>query len=398
MKMFFLFFAMSLSSSLNAWVWVGNGGDTIYCRPSLENQFSGHYALDYLATYTTEDIDLTPAEVSSWRASMQRIEELLASAPGLEQKFKEFRANLFNTSNLNAPFVWQQTGLQLVDILDEELLLVDMPENCKIDGKPKKFQTVIRQSSRVSGFPVWKVQYHFDQSMILKLQQQDAIQLSFLLVHEFLWNFTTHVQANRAVTRYLHSQRVDKHTHEERLETLKSLGLMIPKFQEDVLTQCGNANGRLSDIFQLSRDIQMGKHLELKLQLGRRDCHVDFGCSGEFTHMTMESLLPESVKIVSLVYTSNELYLSFRIPQISPRDIDLICKYNLSKNLLHSCKSPIGAGTGLLQQLGNNFANMELKGRFSPDRELCLVGENYQKKNDDIWNHNQLTITSTRQP
>lgn len=64
-------------------------------------------------------------------------------------------------------------------------MAIDLPDNCKVDGVAKKYQDVIRQSPRVSGLPVWRVLYHYDEKVLNDLNQQDPIQLSYLLLHEF---------------------------------------------------------------------------------------------------------------------------------------------------------------------------------------------------------------------
>lgn len=204
---------------------VGNGGDAAYCRPSTENKFSGYYSLDYLVQYNPDEPVGTAQSIDS---SLERVEKVLREKlPELADNFHEFVINVFNTTNPTKKYYWEKTPFGLVDLKDENLV-TQLPKNCRVGDQTEIVQAVIRMNSTVVGLPPDKFLFRFVPEVTEQLQSSNPVQLSFLIVHEWLWNFSDNVDRNRRINYWLHSTQVDKWTREELLKNLSAIGFSVP--------------------------------------------------------------------------------------------------------------------------------------------------------------------------
>ncbi|HEX4926262.1 MAG TPA: hypothetical protein VFV50_19365, partial [Bdellovibrionales bacterium] len=198
----FVFMVLFASQAFASGGAVGNGGDAVVCRPSSQNKFNGYYALDYLAKYQS-NLDAVPA--ASIEQALNRIEAgLHAKLPELWPSFREFRNNVFNTRDFTRKHIWEEAAFGLVDLKDEALV-ERLPENCRAGDKIAVVQAVIRQPPSVAGLPEYKVKYKFVPQVTEALRRQNPVQLSFLIVHEWLWDFSKNVDRNRVINYLLHS-------------------------------------------------------------------------------------------------------------------------------------------------------------------------------------------------
>ncbi len=217
---------VSLQSSAGGYV--GNGGDAVLCRTVETNPFSGYYSLDYLAQYQGENELIT---VNSLEDSLVRIEnQLQKNIPELYESFKLFHSNLFNVADASQIHLWERAPFGLVDLKDEKLLTA-IPENCLDSGRLSVVQAAIRVSPLVSGRPLGYYLYKYVPEVVVKLQQTNPLQVSFLIVHEWLWQYSDSVDRNRRVNYWLHSKVFQSNSRAESLKYLEGVGFVVPTLQ-----------------------------------------------------------------------------------------------------------------------------------------------------------------------
>jgi len=190
---------------------VGNGGDVVYCEKSEVNPFFGHMSLDYLATFQRGNNNEDVIDVDSWEISRHRILSVLDKKhPGLAKSFRLFLSFRGNSNDYSLIRVWEESGFGLTDLKDESLVN-RLPENCLNveNGEPKVIQAVIRQAAKYDEFIVYK----FDPRILDHLSS--PLQLSFLLVHEWLWDTTKDVESIRRFNRILHSEAAETMSKEK---------------------------------------------------------------------------------------------------------------------------------------------------------------------------------------
>ncbi len=210
--------------------YVGNGGDGIECRKDPANRFDGIYALDYLVTLPTLVGDDGLSPVASWSTSETRIKKLLRkNVPSLAQSFEHFAGLIYNTSYAEDR-VWESSPFGLMK-LDDQRLTSLIPANCKKGADPMVMQAVIRLYEGYSGTRPGHFVYKYDPNLLAQISGQDPLQLSFLFVHEWLWDISPNVERNRRVNRFLHSKEIETLSPAEVVAELTGMGLQIPTIQ-----------------------------------------------------------------------------------------------------------------------------------------------------------------------
>ena len=219
---FALFFSVSAYGRGND---MGNGGDFVNCRASALNSFEGYYSLDYLLTY---EPNKKIVNHNNYRDSLKRIQQLLKdSVPELYLSFAEFTTYLFN-ENLSKPRVWQRATFGVVPIDDEDIQSVHMvPTNCKEGDKIALIQAAVRLKKDFSGNKD-KIFYSYMPDAIETAETQNPTQVSFILVHEWLWDHSKSVERNRKINRFLHSKEIESMSKTQVRRRLLDLGLTLP--------------------------------------------------------------------------------------------------------------------------------------------------------------------------
>lgn len=224
--------AASSSAALAKGGYVGNGGDAVQCAKAATNRFEGYYALDYLATLPTLAGDDGLRKVATWAESRARLTSLLrAKSPALAASFESFAALVYNASH-QKDRVWEASPFGLVP-LDDQRLTSLIPDNCKTAGQPKVIQAIIRLYEPFAGTAPGHFVYKFDPLLLQDLDRQAPLQLSFLLVHEWLWDLSANIDRNRRVNRFLHSSDAETLSPAAFEAELKGMGLAIPSHQAD---------------------------------------------------------------------------------------------------------------------------------------------------------------------
>ncbi len=201
-----------------------NGGDAVFCKATPGAQMQGLYSLDYLVTY---DSSVQFFNARTVEDSHRRIWMLLnKNLPELQASFKVFSKNFLN-KDPHFTYIWEEASFGLVDIRDEDLVSL-LPENCRgASGQAQIIQAVVRQPSRFTGMPN-KTVFGYQPKVLKEMHERAPLQLSFLLVHEWLWEFSQNVQVNRRVNKFLHSVAFQEMSRDQIISTLREIGFAIP--------------------------------------------------------------------------------------------------------------------------------------------------------------------------
>lgn len=227
-----LIFTVFSSSYASASFTVKNGGDGVVCKGQPGAKFQGIYALDYLVTYDEAGEPLVP--IKTWEESAARITAALkAKVPELAISFQVFAMNFLNKDPSHT-FLWEPASFGLIDLKDEELVS-KLPENCRTSPVSAAIvQAIIRQPSQFTGRPPKTITFSYDPKVLENLYRRSPLQLSFLLVHEWLWEHSQNVERNRRLNRYIHSTAMERFDRNTILSHFRGLGF-IPELMEDAI-------------------------------------------------------------------------------------------------------------------------------------------------------------------
>ncbi len=208
---------------------VGNGGDAVQCEGASNNpdkgEFKGLYSLDYLLTLRGRDADLV--SWSSLDEGWRELESLVARImPEHRRSFQDFRRWYRNEGNLRAPRLWEAAPFGLIPLEDEGMVR-QLPNDCRKDGQSQIVQTVVRQDPEFSGTS--KIIYKFVPSVLDDLGANDPRQLTFLLIHEWLWDLSPNVDQNRRLNRFLHDKSTYSMDTADAREVIESLGFRLSR-------------------------------------------------------------------------------------------------------------------------------------------------------------------------
>lgn len=211
------------------------GGDLVYCRPQPElSRFAGFYTLDYLLT-REDDFNENESEFFRFSNRMRAADSILkeiqarieAMSPQAGRSFTSFMA-LVENRDWSVPVeedqfvrVWEPKS-KLLDYKDEDFIR-DLPENCnRTDGKLDIFQVVLREDINSN------IIYHYNRGLFNQLKAS-PLQLSYLLVHEWLRDYTVSTASIRRVVQYLHSEEFFSHAPYEAYSTIRRMGVYFDR-------------------------------------------------------------------------------------------------------------------------------------------------------------------------
>jgi hypothetical protein len=244
---------------------VGNGGDSVFCKPDSSNGLNGLYSLDYILgqwqlqgtpNFLAEDIFKAP---DSYRNNFIRILSLLQQGyPELAKSLNTFYSHLFS-SDLGKSLVWKPSPNGLIDLKDEKILSL-LPKNCLGNSKtPVLVQTVIREPRGN------QIIYNYDPNAVKTLSLK-PMQLSFLLFHEWLWQYTSDVSVLRDANLVFHAKDWSIETMDKQMQVLKKMGLFnTGEFWRTVKTQFSFQNGELQIAYDGQVIRPIGKVFNIRL-------------------------------------------------------------------------------------------------------------------------------------
>lgn len=198
---------------------VGNGGFVIQCTKDSPLQ-----SYDFLAAQMELDPKLKVRTVSSALESLQIIRDVIeAKLPEMTGSFEVFAAEIL-ANDPSGTYLWQPgTPWFSSAILADPSYLV-APCLGSLEPFPVFVQQAVwrRYVPTVAGT---QIVLEYDAGLYYRLPD---IQRSFLLVHEWLWNFTHDAETNSKADYLLHSTWIEKASRKEVIRKFKKLGIRYP--------------------------------------------------------------------------------------------------------------------------------------------------------------------------
>lgn len=193
---------------------VGNGGNIVRCVG--ETSFK---SVEYVLTKDLYGKNIFPTPIKSLNDSFNRIAGLMAKkAPQFANSFRTF-VNEYRNTDESKTYIWKPG---YIDTLKEETIY--LPFWCQnSQGATEIVQAIIRTRHKDSrGKTV--VYFDYDPRDLDSLEGTSALQLSFLIVHEWIWNLTNDPQKNRRLDYFLHSSYFDSMAPGQVSAELRRLG------------------------------------------------------------------------------------------------------------------------------------------------------------------------------
>ncbi|MCK5884326.1 MAG: hypothetical protein KAG61_11605 [Bacteriovoracaceae bacterium] len=211
------------------------GGDVVYCRPDLSSsRYAGLYTLDYLLTRES-DFDENSDEFFKFtndsKAAMNIALSIASQLEGISpkaslslQSFLRLTGNgsWVNNENRGDIFrVWIPTA-RLRDYKDEDFIN-DLPANCYgDDGTMNISQMILREDVNSN------ILYHYNKKLFTELKGS-PLQMSYLLIHEWLRDYTVHAAVIRRVTHFLHSSEFFEAPPYKSVTAIKRMGIYFDR-------------------------------------------------------------------------------------------------------------------------------------------------------------------------
>lgn len=189
------------------------GGDFVYCyNDSTSSNFHGYYTLDFLLN-RENDFESNRAvnytEGTSWKEVINSITKKLNDvAPNSAYKGLNSYMKLLENHDwavelaADEVFRYWEPTLNLLDYKDEEKDRISkLPKNCysKETGKVNISQVVLRTDEGSS------IVYSYDKELFNNVKKTNPLQFSYLVVHEWLRDYSFQSRIIRRVNNYLHS-------------------------------------------------------------------------------------------------------------------------------------------------------------------------------------------------
>lgn len=376
------------------WVDVGNGGDAIFCEKDLSlNSLEGFYSLDYIATFDASLPENEPLQFSSWQKSLKNIQMILQPiSQDMSNQLDEFITFAFNKTDLAASYLWQSQSFGMIDIKDENIELFQLPFNCLIEGEPKKVQAIIRQSPHLSGLPVWKTLYNFVPEVTSELGQKNPVQLSYLLLHEFLWSYTDNVSLIRRINRLLHSKKAQLLSADDLTIAMSELGFHFSNGSLLNASECNEKPIAISNLYKLQNQIQNGElSSNLSASLYTKRCTLERGCTSFYSDRTNSYIPNDKADLLNLISIVSDTTDQHKVliainPKKQLTTTLLQCDFVNKKQNLTNCQALNNPDDLWWNQnpQNDNIENFTLSGTLS-ETGLCLRGKHYQKSQNDWY-------------
>ncbi len=289
----------------------GNGF-AVPCRTNeAEGIREGYYSLDYLVT-----TGLGPShKIKTWEESSERIKRLLQGVLTEAQMklYEDFVINVRNT-DYSRSRVWEASpygvlNLKLhtaVDAGDPNVLpkeqiksnlkslVSKLPLACQNEkGETELIPAVVFQDDFFTGRPPGNLVYKYVPKVLNELEINDALQLSYLYIHEWLWDISNNEDRNRRINQLLHSERIDGMSDGEIRKQLSGMGLTLgtpaeasPKLQDVSAVEAYRITKKPTTRLPFSEVMSKVMKQESAVQLGRyhlfavtRSCESPSDCT-----------------------------------------------------------------------------------------------------------------------
>lgn len=247
MKYLLLLFAIFGTSPANAEGGkAGNGGDAIRCKGKL-------YSLDFIQTQSNESnlLSVAKSAKSAKEITSYITEQMTKKIPLMAETLTDFNQINKNQFDQTTKRLWLP-GPSPIDIKDEAIT-ADFPAEClKSDGSPNIVQVVIRASTAAG------IVYYYSPSLLRELESTSPVQLSFILIHEWLRDFTEDPYVIQRVNRMIHTEGWQSISWENfRMAFLRN-GLDIPSELQpgyrEAMNEISRKAGERADALRRSAD------------------------------------------------------------------------------------------------------------------------------------------------
>ncbi len=275
---------------------IDNGGDKLTCNSDTASEFKGDYTLDYIVTYDPTLGFSDDPDLADWPAHRARIENFLQDKmPSALASFQTYADNLGNSDDAGSR-IWKASAFDLTDLQDEGLIQ-HLPDHCLRTnplGKKVPNTTQMVRRREVSTSSTRKVFYYYDHAKFEALKTDLPLQASYLIVHEWLWDFTNSPWVNRTINRLIHSKRAETMSKDDFTLHLKALGVQIDSTGRP--GPSGPSENELEKMFRSNAFCDFDDRLTVELQRFDRLSRIiiEPGSSKEFVVKVPNDLLPSS--------------------------------------------------------------------------------------------------------
>lgn len=182
-----------------------DGGDAIKCRRSSAGELDGYYFLDYAVDYNIgqDDQYLSSDHPAEDILDLLKRNQSKVLAASLEHFLNSAKKQLNSGPDFSSEEIWLPSAL---DDLHDENLYERLPIECKrlvVDRSQVNIQQAVVRSERGNG-----IVFKYDRRVLQDFRSKPS-QLSFLLIHEWLWYHMNNSDFIRDVNKFLH--RKDTH-------------------------------------------------------------------------------------------------------------------------------------------------------------------------------------------
>ncbi len=125
----------------------------------------------------------------------------------MSKSFREF-LSLHENHEDAKKYQWNAAKYGILEIDDETYSHI--PNRCQKNARIQIEQAFVRSEYPDPNSQNKTIIFAFNPIILSQMAEGHPIQLSFLLVHEWLWNFTSSFEQNRRVDFILHSVAFDK--------------------------------------------------------------------------------------------------------------------------------------------------------------------------------------------
>jgi hypothetical protein len=275
---------------------IDNGGDKLTCTNDGNSQFNGDYTLDYVVTYDPTLGFADDPVLPDWTAHRARVEDFLKSKmPSALSSFQSYADNIGNSDDSGSR-IWKASAFDLLDLKDEGLIQ-QLPGNClrtNDDGTVVPNTTQMVRRREISTSSTRKIFYYYDYAKFEELKTDLPLQASYLIVHEWLWDFTNSPWVNRTINRLIHSKRAESMSKDDFTAHLKALGVEINGTGRP--GPSGASESALESLFRSNPVCNFDDRVTVELQRFDRLSRIIIapGASKEFLVKVPSDLLPAS--------------------------------------------------------------------------------------------------------
>lgn len=212
------------------------GGDVVNCKSDPQvSRYQGLYTLDYLLTRQDdfnenkdEQFRIISRNVMAQDLALSIAKKLDEVSPAAAKSLRSFLAfveneNWKNTNEDSTEIfrVWVSAP-RLAEYQDEDFI-TDVPQNCyRQNGKRDISQIILREDVNST------IIYHYNRLLFNELKAT-PLQMSYLLIHEWLRDYTVHSSIIQNVNRYLHSATFFSSQGYESAAIFKRMGLLFDR-------------------------------------------------------------------------------------------------------------------------------------------------------------------------